>query len=48
MAVSILDEKALTPDSGMLTAALGSAYALWDKLAAHVKASYLSVAENQV
>ncbi len=46
MAVSILDDKAMVPDRGIVASVLTDAYSLWDELVTHVKATYPSVVEE--
>ena len=46
MAVSILADKSVLPDSGMLAGVLADTFSLWDGLVGHVKAEYPSVVEE--
>ena len=46
MAVSILDDKSVVPNSGMVAAVLTGSFSLWDELVNHVKTKYPSITEE--
>ncbi|MCL1917748.1 MAG: DUF3788 domain-containing protein [Peptococcaceae bacterium] len=46
MAVSILVDKSVVPDSGMVAAVLADSYPLWDELVTHVNETYPNVTEE--
>ena len=43
MAVSVFEDKSVTPDSGMIAGALAGAYPLWDELESHITDAYPNV-----